>query len=93
METVHMDGTSLGRVTGRLKRIVHRIVRWADARVPWGLRSVLGILLIGGGVLGFLPILGFWMIPVGIALVALDIPPWRRWLHKRLDRDTGHPRH
>ena len=31
----------------------------------------------GGGILGFLPILGFWMFPLGIAFVALDIP-WTR---------------
>ena len=88
-----MDGKTLGRVTERLKGIVRRIVRWADTRVPWGLRSVLGILLIGGGVLGFLPILGFWMIPAGLALIALDIPPSRRWLRKRLYRDADHPGH
>jgi hypothetical protein len=27
-----------------------------------------------GGVFGFLPILGFWMLPLGIAFVALDFP-------------------
>ena len=32
-----------------------------------------------GGVLGFLPILGFWMFPLGLALVALDIP-WTKHL-------------
>ena len=30
-----------------------------------------------GGVFGFLPILGFWMLPLGIAFVALDIPSTR----------------
>ncbi len=29
---------------------------------------------------GFLPILGFWMLPLGIAFIALDIPPLRRRL-------------
>ncbi len=32
-----------------------------------------------GGVLGFLPILGFWMFPLGFALVAFDIP-WTKHL-------------
>ena len=27
-----------------------------------------------GGVLGFLPILGFWMFPLGMAFIALDLP-------------------
>jgi len=45
--------------------------------VPFGIRSVVGVLFMGGGILGFLPILGFWMFPLGIAFVALDIP-WTR---------------
>jgi hypothetical protein len=39
-----------------------------------------------GGFFGFLPILGFWMLPLGLALIALDLPPTRkrieRWLEK-----------
>lgn len=52
-------------------------------RVPAGLRLVLGILLIIGGTLGFLPVLGFWMIPLGIGVAALDVKPllvrFRAW--------------
>ena len=41
-------------------------------------RWPIGLALIGGGFLGFLPILGFWMIPLGIAVAALDVvPAWR----------------
>jgi hypothetical protein len=58
------------------------------------LRILLGIVLVLGGFLGFLPILGFWMVPVGLAILAIDIPPVRRlqrrmnvafgnWLHRR----------
>ena len=38
------------------------------------LRIALGVLLILLGFLGFLPVLGFWMIPLGLALLALDLP-------------------
>ncbi|QFT80228.1 hypothetical protein FIU89_06350 [Roseovarius sp. THAF27] len=49
------------------------------SRVPPGLRLVLGILLIIGGIFGFLPVLGFWMIPLGVAVASLDVVPvWRR---------------
>ena len=50
--------------------------------MPRGLRLVLGLLLIGGGVLGFLPILGFWMIPLGIAVADLDVRPLSQALMK-----------
>ena len=43
------------------------------------LRRGAGILLMIGGVFGFLPILGYWMFPVGLALLAVDMPWARRW--------------
>jgi hypothetical protein len=43
------------------------------------LRIGIGIVLIGGGLLGFLPILGFWMIPLGLLVLSVDIPIVRRW--------------
>ena len=54
---------------------------WAKEKVPYGLRTLLGILLMIGGVLGFLPILGFWMFPLGMAFIALDLP----FTQKRID--------
>ena len=42
------------------------------------LRIGLGILLVGAGLLGFLPVLGFWMAPLGLAVLAIDIPMVRR---------------
>lgn len=42
-------------------------------------RILIGILLILFGFLGFLPILGFWMIPLGLLVLSVDIPTIRRW--------------
>ena len=56
-------------------------------KVPPVLRSLLGLLLIGFGVLGFLPILGFWMVPLGALFIALDVPPWRRRVERWFDND------
>lgn len=64
----------------RLTDILSRGILRSHRSVPPGLRSLAGVLLMIGGVFGFLPILGFWMIPLGAALVALDIPPVRRHL-------------
>ena len=52
--------------------------------LPPPIRAVVALLLLAGGILGFLPILGFWMIPLGLGVLATDIPPLRRWLRKRL---------
>lgn len=61
-----------------IRRRVKRGLVWIKANIPPGLRLVLGLLLIIGGIFGFLPVLGFWMIPFGIAVAALDIKPiWR----------------
>ncbi len=43
------------------------------------LRIVIGGLLVFLGFLGFLPILGFWMIPVGLLILSIDLPRVRRW--------------
>lgn len=42
---------------------------------------ILGGLLVIGGFLGFLPILGFWMIPLGLLILSIDIALVRR--HRR----------
>ena len=41
-------------------------------------RVPLGVLLMVGGLLGFLPVLGFWMLPLGVALLSLDVAMLRR---------------
>jgi hypothetical protein len=43
------------------------------------IRIGLGILLVACGLLGFLPVLGFWMIPLGLLVLSVDIPIVRRW--------------
>ena len=43
------------------------------------LRIGLGILLVAGGLVGFLPVLGFWMIPLGLLVLSVDLPVVRRW--------------
>jgi hypothetical protein len=52
-----------------------------------------GVLLICGGLLGFLPVLGFWMLPVGAALFADDVPALRSLRSRILDWiERRHPR-
>jgi hypothetical protein len=73
-----------------LRRLQRRVPAWArhlikSVKQPgavW-LRIPLAIALMIGGVLGFLPVLGFWMLPLGIVLLAIDLP-WLRGPFARL---------
>jgi len=58
-------------------------IRLGKYRVPlpgsWILRVFIGVVLILGGCLGFLPVLGFWMVPLGLVVLSIDLPIARRW--------------
>lgn len=69
----------------KIRRMNQRFLVRVRRRVPPGLRLVVGLLLILGGVLGFLPVLGFWMIPLGIGVAALDVKPLIQWARGRKD--------
>ena len=60
-----------------------RIGSWSTELPDWApARIALGLLLICLGFLGFLPVLGFWMIPLGVAILAYDVPIVRLWRQK-----------
>ena len=59
----------------------YRILKWGRDHVPFGVRSLVGVLFMVGGIFGLLPLLGFWMFPLGLALVAMDIPWTRHKIH------------
>ena len=51
---------------------------------PRVVRILVGLALVVGGVLGFLPVLGFWMIPLGLVVIFFDVPWVRdRWIAVR----------
>jgi hypothetical protein len=47
-------------------------------------RIAIGSVLVIAGILGFLPILGFWMVPLGLLVLSVDLPVVRR-LRRRLE--------
>lgn len=92
------------------KAELDRHLAWFEAKLPRGparfvgwlrkpssrlVRIPLAVLLMVGGVFAFLPVLGFWMLPLGLILIAQDIPflqgpiaralGWteRKWLARR----------
>ena len=72
------DDPHLQRLLDALPLRVQRAYRWLTRPEARWVRWPLGIALIVGGMFGFLPILGLWMIPLGALLIGEDIPPVRR---------------
>jgi hypothetical protein len=58
------------KVARVLRRLRHPDARWI--RIP------AGVLLVLGGIFSILPILGIWMLPFGLLLLAYDVPVLRR---------------
>ena len=78
--TTHHD--ELDRI---LDRYQERMPRWMAGRIAWIRRPELrktriasGVLLVLCGLVGFLPVLGFWMVPLGLILLAQDLAFLRR---------------
>jgi hypothetical protein len=72
-----------------------RFVSWLRKPSSRLVRFPLAVLLVAGGVFSFLPVLGLWMLPLGLVLIAQDVPPlqkptaqalgWveRKWLERQ----------
>jgi hypothetical protein len=87
------------------KAELNRHLAWFETKLPPGparfvgwlrkpssklVRFPLGILLIVGGIFSILPVLGLWMLPLGLILIAQDIPPLEKpvaqflgWLERK----------
>jgi hypothetical protein len=104
-------------VTGQDKKELDRHFAWFEGKLPpkparavaWLRRPSsrlaripLAILLIVGGFFSFLPVLGLWMLPLGLLLVAQDVPflqsPMSRmlgWIERKWEgrpaRGSGQP--
>ena len=62
-----------------MKNFFHHKYHWVKNHDNHWMRKIVGVLLICGGILGFLPVLGFWMVPLGMMLLATDVPGIRRF--------------
>jgi hypothetical protein len=78
------DGVLMSSAQERLDRQFDRIsrevpasagfLRWIRKPGMALIRVPLGLVLIVGGVFSFLPVLGLWMLPLGLAVLAIDLP-------------------
>lgn len=78
----------LDRRVARLQRHLPRpyggwLHRLRQPSAFW-VRVPVGVLLVIGGLLWFLPILGLWMLPAGLSMLAYDVPPLRRPMRRAL---------
>jgi hypothetical protein len=73
------------RIEAELPPRFARAMRWLRHRDSRLIRIPAGLALIVGGIFSFLPILGVWMLPLGLMLLAADIPflqrPMARFAH------------
>jgi len=84
-QTMSADDWRLDRLIDRLPKRIRSAVRFVRRPSARWLRIPTGLLLILGGVLWFLPIVGLWMLPIGLALLADDVPLLRSLRSRTLD--------
>jgi len=78
---------------------LQRAVKWLRRPSSRWARLPAGALFTIGGVFSILPVLGLWMLPVGLVLLAEDIPALRRmtdrclaWIERRRPHWFHHDR-
>ena len=86
-------------IANRLPEKGARFIRWLRQPSSRWVRIPLAFLLVVGGIFSFLPVLGLWMLPLGLMLIAQDVPFLQRQLanalgwaeRKWLGRKNGQP--
>jgi hypothetical protein len=73
MRTPDLDH-QLDRLEGVCPSYLARIIHFLRKPSLRWLRTSVGVLLLIGGCFSFLPILGLEMIPIGLMLIAIDVP-------------------
>jgi hypothetical protein len=77
----------------RLPLRAQTAVRWLLKPSSRWLRIPAGVLLVFGGLLSILPLFGLWMLPLGLVLLAEDVPPLKRARNWVLDFVHRHRPH
>jgi len=105
--TMSKEEARLNRQFDRIGRTIPAssgFLHWIRQPSSRWVRMPLGVVLILGGVFSFLPILGIWMLPLGLFLLALDLPflqgpinrlsfwvqrKWQNWQRNRRDKKAS----
>jgi hypothetical protein len=89
----------------RVAHLLNKLPKQVQAGVKWlrhpprkAVRLLVSAFFILGGILSILPILGLWMLPLGLALMSDDMPwlkVWlehaARWIERMWRRVRGRP--
>ena len=80
----------IDRIADELPESAGGFLRWLKTPSSRWVRIPIALLLILGGILAFLPVLGVWMIPLGLLFLAQDVPFLQRptlqvltWLERK----------
>ena len=79
----------VARLLALLPARLRRAVAWLRAPERWVVRATAACLFVLGGVFSILPVLGLWMLPLGLALLADDIPRLKPPLERTARRAEG----
>lgn len=101
------NAARLNRQFERIRRrfpLSARFIDWVRQPGSRILRVPLGVILVLGGIFSFLPVLGIWMLPLGLLMLAIDLPflqhplnsaivrgerRWKRWQADRRARKAA----
>jgi hypothetical protein len=78
------------RLIERLPDTLRRTICWLRRPSSCWVRIPAGFLLIAGSLLSILPFFAVWMLPLGLMLLAEDVPPLRRTRDRLIDRIERH---
>ena len=73
------------RLISRLPDRLRAAMRWLLQPSSRWARIPAGVLLVCGGLFSILPLLGLWMLPLGLLLLAEDVPPLKRACNRILE--------
>ena len=61
-------------INRRVPMRVSVFIRWLRKPNSFAVRVIVAIMLVLGGIFSFLPVLGLWMLPLGLLLISQDVP-------------------
>jgi len=88
--TPRTDDELMDLLIQRLPERLQKVLNWLREPDRKWVRIPAGVLFMLGGVLSILPVLGLWMLPIGVMLLSQDIPFFRhiqghvlRWIERK----------